>query len=127
MNLKDNIKDAIIEKIQSGDYDDKYVCDLANYMYNEDYYIIGTYQAKEFLKENFDEMFEALEDYKDNTGEQYPDIMNYEKLASLTVLNIAEKLIGEGANNCEDDIWNDYLNEDNKSMLIDGISEVSLD
>ena len=40
---------AIIEALQDG-YSG-YYCDLHNEVFNTDYYIIGTYQAKEALKE----------------------------------------------------------------------------
>jgi len=43
-NLVEVLRNEIIEQI--GEYEGTYTCDLMNEMYNNDYYIIGTYQAK---------------------------------------------------------------------------------
>lgn len=123
--LKDTIKAEIIEMVENNNYEGTYICDLAHEMYNQDYYIIGTYQAKEFLKENFDEMIEALEYYKDNFGDQYPDVTDVEKLATYTVLVIAEQVIGEASDDCKEDIWNDRLEEDeNKGAFLAALKRV---
>ena len=85
--IKDEIKDMIM------DYEDVYGCDLAYEMYNNDYYIIGTYKAKQFLKEYFDDMIECLEQYEEELGETYPDITNSEKLATLLALSVAQDVL----------------------------------
>ena len=87
--IKSEIKDMIM------DYEDVYGCDLAYEMYNNDYYIIGTYEAKQFLKEYFDDMTECLEQYQEEFGETYPDITNPEKLATLLALSVAEDVLCE--------------------------------
>ena len=89
--LRTQIAKEIISII--GDYEGVYGCDLSNLMYNEDYYIIGTYQAKEFLKKYFDDMIETLEKYQNEFGERYQ--ADPEKLATLVALFVAEEILSE--------------------------------
>ena len=102
--IKDEIKDMIM------DYKDVYGCDLAYEMYNNDYYIIGTYKAKEFLKEYFDDMTECLEQYQEEFGETYPDITNPEKVATLLTLFVAQDVLCESKT--LDKCWNERLLEE---------------
>ena len=101
--IKDEIKDMIM------DYKDVYGSDLAYEMYNNDYYIIGTYKAKQFLKEYFDDMTECLEQYQEEFGETYPDITNPEKVATLLTLFVAQDVLYESKT--LDKCWNDRLEE----------------
>ena len=102
--IKDEIKDMIM------DYKDVYGCDLAYEMYNNDYYIIGTYKAKEFLKEYFDDMTECLEQHEEEFGEQYPNITNPEKVATLLALFVAQDVLCESKT--LDKCWNERLLEE---------------
>ena len=101
--IKDEIKDMIM------DYKDVYGSDLAYEMYNNDYYIIGTYEAKQFLKEYFDDMTECLEQHEEEFGETYPDITNPEKVATLLALFVAQDVLYESKT--LDKCWNDRLEE----------------
>ena len=89
--LRTQIAEEIISII--GDYEGVYGSDLPYHMYNEDYYIIGTYQAKEFLKKYFDDMIETLEKYQNEFGERYQ--ADPEKLATLVALFVAEEILSE--------------------------------
>ena len=109
--IKDEIKDMIM------DYEDVYGCDLAHEMYNNDYYIIGTYKARQFLKEYFDDMIECVEQYEEEVGETYPDITNSEKLATLLALSVAEDVLCESKT--LDEYWDCRLTEEN----LEGIKE----
>ena len=72
--MRKEARAAIIETLKDG-YTG-YYCDLHNEVFNTDYYIIGTYEAKEALKEY--DVFEALEKVqtyeKDNFGEIYTEV-----------------------------------------------------
>ena len=75
---------------------DMYLCDIASEYYNNDYYIIGFYQAKEWLKKYFDDMLEVIEYWEEETGEQYGQmITNVEKLASLVAYTVADVILYE--------------------------------
>jgi hypothetical protein len=87
---------------------DMYLCDIASEFYNNDYYIIGTYQAKEWLKKYFDDMLEVIEYWEDMTGEQYGHmITEVEKLATLVAYTVADTILNEV---CE------YLGYDNDEI-----------
>ena len=107
--IKDEIKDMIM------DYEDVYGCDLAHEMYNNDYYIIGTYKARQFLKEYFDDMIECLEQHEEEIGEAYPDITNSEKLATLLALSVAEDVLCESKT--LDEYWDCRLTEENLEAI----------
>lgn len=91
-NLETTIKMEVLERLQDGELEGMEIADAMYLLYNTDYYIEETDQAKQFIKDNIDELLEALEDYQFNVGEGYPDITNLQKLASLTVLYVAETL-----------------------------------
>ena len=107
--IKSEIKDMIM------DYEDVYGCDLAHEMYNNDYYIIGTYKAKQFLKEYFDDMCECLEQYQEEFGEIYKDITDPEKVASLLALFVAQDVLSESK--ILDDKWNEALEESDLEQI----------
>lgn len=91
-NLETTIKMEVLERLQDGELEGMEIADAMYLLYNTDYYITETDQAKQFIKDNIDELFEALEDYQLNVGEGYPHVTNLQKLASLTVLYVAETL-----------------------------------
>lgn len=73
--------------------------DLHSCLYNEDYFIIGTYQAKRFLEEYG--IFDALEKVKDyeqdNFGKVTTDFSNPEDVANMLAYIIGEEVL----NNCQ--------------------------
>lgn len=107
--IKDEIKDDIMN------YEGVYACDLVYEMYNTDYYIIGTYKAKQFLKEYFDDMCECLEQYQEEVDEIYKDITNPEKVASLLALFVAQDVLSESK--VLDDKWNEALEESDLEQI----------
>lgn len=88
--------DLIIEELETG-YDD-YVCDLHNRVFNEDYFIIGTYDAKKWLEANYGvfEGIETIREYEqDNFGEVNTDFSDPEKVVNILVYILGEELIYE--------------------------------
>mgnify|MGYP003997407143 CR=1 FL=1 len=67
--------------------------------FNEDYYIIGYYQASEWLKEHNVDAFEAIstivEYEKDNFGEVYTQVDNSETVVNMYVYILGEELLSE--------------------------------
>ena len=88
-----------------------YLCDIVNEFCNEDYYIIGTYQAKEWLKKYFDDMLATIEYWEDTTGEQCGQmITDVEKLATLVAFTVADTILYE--------VY-EYLGYDNNELCTD--------
>ena len=115
----------IIEKLEDG-YDG-YYCDLHNEVFNTDYYIIGTYQAKEALKEY--DVFEAIElvqGYEtDNFGEIYTDLSDPEKLINMVYYIIGDEVIGEMNDIPEfEDNWNNCADEETNAVIIKAMEEM---
>ena len=110
----------IIECLENG-YNG-YYCDLHNEVFNTNYYIIGTYQAKEALKEyDVFEVIEKVQDYeKDNFGEVYTDCSNPEKLVNMLYYIIGEEVISEMYDiSAFNDNWNDSANEETNAAIIE--------
>lgn len=71
--------------------------DLHHYLYNEDYFIIGYYQAEEFLKKYG--IFAAIEKIKeyeqDNFGEVNTDFSDSEKVANMFAYIVGEEALND--------------------------------
>lgn len=94
-----------METIQVGTY----ASDLHHELFNMDYFIIGTYQAKQFLnKYGIFEAIEKVQKYeKDMFGEITTDISNPEKLVNMLAYVIGEEFLS----NCQtlQNKWDDRL------------------
>ena len=94
----DYIKDnkAWFEENEPNDWKD----DLHYNAFNTDYYIIGTYEAKQWLGDMAFDVIEFIKDYEqDYFGKVFTDFSSPE-----AVINMYTSIIGE-------EIVNDYLNE----------------
>ena len=114
----------IIETLENGF--DGYYCDLHNEVFNTDYYIIGTYQAKEALKEY--DVFEAIElvqDYeKEQFGNVFTDLSNPENLINMVYYIIGDEVIGEMCDiEAFNDGWNDQADEETNEAIIKAMKE----
>jgi protein-tyrosine phosphatase len=121
-------KEAVADIIEclEGGYDG-YYCDLHNEVFNTDYYIIGTYQAKEALKEY--DVFEALElvqNYEmDNFGEVYTELSNPEKLINMLYYIIGDDVVCE-MNEIDEfnDNWDYEADEETNKVIIEKMKEL---
>ena len=126
--MKQEAIEAIIEELESG-YSG-YYCDLHNEVFNTDYYIIGTYQAKEALREY--DVFEAIElvqEYeKDAFGEVYTDCSNPEKLINMVYYIIGDEFIGEMYKiEAFNDNWHNVADEETNAIIVEAIKEMIKD
>lgn len=101
---------------------DGHLCDLHHEVFNTDYYIIGTNQAKQALTQYG--VFEALEEIQeyenDHFGKVLTDLSNPEHVANMLYYlkgNEAMDAIQE-SNNKFDEEWNNELNEETRQSLI---------
>ena len=123
--MRKEAREDIIEALRDG-YTG-YYCDLHNEVFNTDYYIIGTYQAKEALKEY--DVFEAIEKVqtyeKDNFGEICTDLSDPEKLINMLYYIIGEEVlyeIMEGVDEFHDN-WNNKADEETNAEILKAIEE----
>lgn len=117
--------EAIIETLENG-YNG-YYCDLHNEVFNTDYYIIGTYEAKEALKEY--DVFEAIDlvqTYeKVQFGEVYTDLSDPEKLINMVYYIVGDNVICE-MNEIEafEENWNERADEETNAIIVEAMKEM---
>ena len=123
--MKKEAIEAIIEALENG-YSG-YYCDLHNEVFNTDYYIIGTYQAKEALKEY--DVFDAIELVQEyemaQFGEVYTELHNPEKLINMVYYIIGDEVICE-MNEIEafEDNWNSHADEETNAEIVNAMKEM---
>lgn len=123
--MKQEAIENIIETLENG-YSG-YYCDLHNEVFNTDYYIIGTYAAKEALKEY--DVFEAIElvqTYeKEQFGEVYTDLSDPEKLINMVYYIIGDEVIGEMYEIEEFEYnWNNVADDETNAKIIKAMREM---
>ena len=108
-NQKEEVRQDILNKLDSY-YTDTYACDLHHELFNTDYFIIGTYKAKQFLGAETFEIIQMIKEYEqDNFGEVLTDLSDAEKVANMFVYIVGEEILNESNHLYE--IWNDELKE----------------
>lgn len=123
--MREEARAAIIEALRDG-YTG-YYCDLHNEVFNTDYYIIGTYQAKQALAEyGVWDAIEKLQTYgKDNFGEIYTDLSDPEKLINMLYYIIGEEVLFEMMDGIEawEENWNNKADEETNVAILEAIGE----
>ena len=123
--MKKEAVEAIIETLKNG-YSG-YYCDLHNEVFNTDYYIIGTYEAKEALREY--DVFEAIDlvqTYeKDNFGEVYTDLSDPERLINMVYYIIGDEVICEMNEIAEfEDNWNEKADDETNAIIVKELKDM---
>ena len=123
--MREEAREAIIEALENG-YDG-YYCNLHNELFNTDYYIVGTYQAEEALREYG--VFEAIRKVKnyeeDNFGEIYTDLSDPEAVVNMLYYIIGEEVLYEMMDVIEvwDENWNNLADEETNAEILQAIKE----
>lgn len=104
-----------------------YYCYLHNEVFNTDYYIIGTYQAKEALKEY--DVFKAIElvqRYETELfGKVYTNLSEPERVINIVYYIIGCEVICEMYNISEFvDNWNNMADDETNKKIIEGMKEL---
>ena len=96
---KEEIVEYAIETIRENiDYDKDYLendtFDIHQDLFNSDYYIIGTYKAKNWLGDEVFEIIDYIKDYENkNYGQVVTDFSNPEAVVNMYVYIIGEEII----------------------------------
>ena len=92
--LYSDIKSYLIDQLDDEIGVDEYGCDLSNSLLNQDYFIIGTYKAKQWLGEFAFDAIGEIQDYEENTlGEIFTNFGDPEKVANMYCLIKGEELL----------------------------------
>ena len=125
LEMRKEAREAIIEALKNR-YTG-YYCDLHHEVFNTDYYIIGTYQAKEALEEYG--VFDAIEKVqtyeKDNFGEVYTDLSDPEKLINMLYFIIGEEVLWEMLDDSEtfNRYWDYRADEETNTKILEELGE----
>ena len=123
---KQDVKDYIIDQLNDDVGLDQYIGDLHHYLLNEDYFIIGYYQAEKWLKKDNGSIFEAIETIKDyeqsNFGEVSTDLSSSENVANMLAYILGEEILyNNDTYNLFTRFHNKYLDEDKRDLLISSL------
>ena len=94
--MKQSIKEELTEYINDNKHE--YIDKLHYHLFNEDYYIIGYYQAQEWLDKHGISVFEALEtirEYEDFHFGKCKSYTNAEETVNMLVYIYGEELLCE--------------------------------
>ena len=129
-DMKVDAVNAIIDCLECG-YDG-YYCDLHNEVFNKDYYVTGTAEAKNILGkgENIFNAIGKIYTYeRDTFGEVFTDLSDPVKIVNMLFYIIGEEIM---YNNDEfskilDEHWDEYADEETNMELIKALknSEIS--
>ena len=123
--MREEARQAIIERLQDG-YDG-YYCDFHNEVFNMDYYVIGTYEAKMALEDYgvFDAIDEVQAYEKDNFGKVSTDLADPEKLINILYYIIGEEVLYEMMDGIEvwEENWNNLADEETNAAILEAIGE----
>tara|TARA_R100001440_G_scaffold60324_2_gene80143 strand:- start:238 stop:585 length:348 start_codon:yes stop_codon:yes gene_type:complete len=87
---------------QGQDWINDNIDDLHHYAFNEDYYIIGTYQAKQWLGDHVFDVIETIKEYEqDNFGQVSTDLSCPEKIVNMYAYIVGEQIVYEYINEKE--------------------------
>jgi len=79
-----------------------YLDDLHHMAFNEDYYIIGTYQAKQWLGDQVFNVIDIIKQYEqDNFGEVNTDLSSPEHVVNMYAYIIGEYVVSDYINSLE--------------------------
>ena len=113
MNFKiDEIKEHAKENLlDCCNYDADFITqdesEIHNELFNTDYYIIGRYEATQWLKNETFNIIGFIKDYEmDNFGEIYTDLSEAEKVVNMYVYIIGEQVLTETIKEVKDILRN---------------------
>lgn len=119
MKIEQSIIDHAVNQIKDGIVNDCCGCELADKLFNEDYFIIGYYNARKWL-ESGPGVFEALQLIKEyeeeHLGEVTIDFSDEEKVANMFAYIQGTELINSLVSVLEN--WDEELNQEKIDLII---------
>ena len=124
--LKEDVKNYIIDQLNDDVGLNQHISDLHHYLLNEDYFIIGSWRAEQWL--NKDSIFNAIETIKDyeqsNFGEVSTDLSSSENVANMLAYILGEEILfNNNTYNLFTKFHNEYLSKDKRDLLVSSLKE----
>ena len=126
--MNNSINQEIFNHIASSisDYVGTDIDELHHNLFNTNHYIVGTYQAGQWLKQHDLSAFEAIDfvqEYeRSNFGETHTKI-NAEAIVNMLVYIVGEQVLWECLNNCSIDSSEGLLTEEQAETIAEYCSE----
>ena len=111
--------------ILNTDIIDTYLYDLV-YDFSTDYYIIGTYKAKEWLKKYFNDMLEAIEWNKEVFDKDYSYLITEpEEMVNVVALAVIEEVLADIIYELDElELANNLVEEEDVKLILDKLKEI---
>jgi len=101
--IKEYFDDYIKENKEYLEESEYWKDDLHHHAFNEDYYIIGTYKAKQWLGDMAFNVIEFIKEYEQfQFGEVYTDLSDPEKVVNMYAYIIGEEIVSDYLNQLEE-------------------------
>ena len=109
-SVREHAVDHIDDLLARSPYEDIDVeaSDLHHLIFNEDYFMVGTWNAKQWLGDQVFEAIEKIKEYEqDNFGQVTTDFSDAEKVANMLAYVLGEEVLSESKT--LQDSWNETL------------------
>jgi hypothetical protein len=124
-STKQEIASQLIDAINDGRLLDMEISEIHNEVFNTDYFIIGYYEAEQWLVKNYG-IFAAIEkitEYEnDNFGEVNTKLDNSESVCNMLVYILGEELM-QGLDTISDN-WDKRLTKKLQKQLLKELNEI---
>ena len=122
--LKQDVASYMISQLEDQVGLDNDVSDLHHYLLNEDYFIIGTYKAKQWLGSEVFDVIETIREYEQsNFGQVSTDFSDPEKVANMIAYILGEEILFDSEIFQQIQIEKNILEEDDISNLIEDLKD----
>tara|TARA_R100000734_G_C3218928_1_gene31201 strand:+ start:110 stop:505 length:396 start_codon:yes stop_codon:yes gene_type:complete len=123
-SLKQDVISYIVQQLEDQVGLGNDVSDLHHYLLNEDYFIIGTYRAKQWLGSEVFDAIEAIKEYEQsNFGEVSTDFSDPERVANMYAYILGEEILSESDIYQEIQSDKNILEEDDIRNLVEDLKE----
>ena len=123
-SLKQDVLSYMISQLEDQVGLNNDVSDLHHYLLNEDYFIIGTYKAKQWLGSEVFDVIETIREYEQsNFGQVSTDFSDPEKVANMIAYILGEEILSESDIYQQIQFDKNILEEDDISNLIEDLKE----
>ena len=123
-SLKQDVISYMISQLEDQVGLDNDVSDLHHYLLNENYFIIGTYQAKQWLSSYVFDAIEAIKEYEQsNFGEVSTDFSDPERVANMYAYILGEEILSDSDIYQQIQFEKSILEEDDIKNLVEDLKE----
>ena len=125
--LKNDVRRDIIDKLRDGVGAGSYGCDLHDELCNTDYFIIGSYKAKEWIGEHAFDVIQLIADWEsENLAEDSGfDFSEPERVANMCAFVMGQEILNESKT--LERCWDLELNDADLSALAAELSSSLVD